>query len=60
MKESGMGPWSLNFHQIPFIAGANWGVYIKMNTGTSIGLGASSTMGFLIMKPDEVLPYKGE
>lgn len=55
----GGGPFSINTLHIPIVAGEAWGVYIQINTGTTIGVGASTTAGLMIPSPEGVRPYSG-
>ena len=55
----GFGSHTLNYLHIPMIGGTNFGVYIKMNTGNTYGLGLSSSVGFLVWEPVEIMDYSG-
>ncbi len=57
----GGGPFTLNILQIFFIAGLASGVQMFVDTGFSVGLGASSTFGFMVPQTPPTLyrPLKG-
>lgn len=44
---AGVGPLSVNILHIPFIAGTTFGVQMFVDTGFTVGIGASSTVGFV-------------
>jgi hypothetical protein len=54
----GGGPFTLNILQIFFIAGETSGVQMTVNTGFTVGLGISSTFGFMAPQTD-AQPFTG-
>jgi hypothetical protein len=51
---------SKNFLHIPFVGGTDWGVYIEIKTGYTFWVSLSTSAGFLMMKPEEVMPFQGD
>jgi hypothetical protein len=62
----GAGSVSANYLHLLFPGDGNpFGIYLQVDTGTSWGLGVSTTVGtFLLLRgagyEDGVMPYKGE
>jgi len=55
---AGAGPASKNILHIPFPLGTDKGVYMQVNTGTTIGAGASTTVGLMVPASQDPVPFK--
>jgi hypothetical protein len=55
----GCGAWTVNYLNIAVADHAKESIYLSLNTGVTLGAGASSTVGRTIWYPEEVMSYAG-
>jgi hypothetical protein len=51
--------WGVNILHIPFVGGSNWGLYININSGWTLGIGLGTSIGFMVMEPQTLTPFYG-
>lgn len=57
---AGCGPYTVNYLNVAPQSPTGEAIYLSLDTGTTWGLGATSTAGRLVWSPEEIMAYSGD